>query len=621
MNDQVIGTPRVRASRLVVVGIATVCLFVAGILIIPFMPWMPVPGLDASWCYAFNEAVGRHMVFGRDLVFTFGPLASVYTTMYGPATDTIMLAGSSTIALGICATVWTMVWDRRKWLLVALPFVVALSYFRDPIFMILPVLVLVAAWGRKNAIAICIGAAAVGVLPLIKGSLTALSAVEIALACVVMILQGRWRVAVAVAMLPCILLAGTWIACTQPLGALPDYLRMQGPIIAGYTEAMSSVGPRSALTAYLACSAAILLIFFSRIARKPFPQNMVVFAGLAIFAAISFKAGFVRQDVHPRIAASALLFLAFCVCSVISGRLSVLVVVIAVFGFSAVEKSTEPFGLEDAYSRIHKSILGHFNGLMMRLSDPGYLGFAFAEAKLKIRAHTPMPEVSGSSDVYPTEISILLANDMSWSPRPVLQSYSAYLPVLDDLNAKHLEGSAAPRNVFLSVEPIDGRMPTIEDAHSWPILLTRYKVEKEMGDRLWLVRGERGSYSLGKEATVSSTLNVNQPIPIPVEGPVWMSVDIHKTALGKLLSAAYKLPPVTMELKISDGMIVYRRIVPEMAVGGFILSPYIATTQDFVAVQQGKGRRVVAVRILCPSHHGWDSAITLAFRPLTLSGY
>jgi hypothetical protein len=314
-----------------------------------------------------------------------------------------------------------------------------------------------------------------------------------------------------------------------------------------------------------------------------------------------------------------LLFLAFCICPLISRRLSVVVVVIAVFGFSVIEKSTGPFEISDAYARVHNAILGRVKGIDMRLSDSGRLESAFASAKLKIRNRTPMPKVSGSSDVYPTEMSILLANDMNWSPRPIPQSYSAYLPVLDDLNAKHLEGSSAPHNVFLSVDPIDDRIPTMEDAHSWPILLTRYHIQKDMGDRLWLVRGEDGSYSLGNETNVASALNVDQPIPVPIDGPVWLSVDIRKTGIGKLLSAAYKLPPVTMELKLSDGTTAYRRIVPEMAAGGFILSPYIATTQDFVAAQKGGGRRVFAVRILCPSHHGWASAIVLSFRPLELS--
>jgi hypothetical protein len=63
------------------------------LFLIPLRPGFPAPGLDASWAYAMNEAVARHLVFGQDILLTFGPLASVYTGMYHPATDWIMLFG------------------------------------------------------------------------------------------------------------------------------------------------------------------------------------------------------------------------------------------------------------------------------------------------------------------------------------------------------------------------------------------------------------------------------------------------------------------------------------------------------------------------------------------------
>ncbi|MDR2058321.1 MAG: hypothetical protein LBP83_08620, partial [Dysgonamonadaceae bacterium] len=38
-------------------------------------------------------------------------------------------------------------------------------------------------------------------------------------------------------------------------------------------------------------------------------------------------------------------------------------------------------------------------------------------------------------DVFPYDIALLYAYDLNWSPRPVFQSYSAYTPVLDQINA------------------------------------------------------------------------------------------------------------------------------------------------------------------------------------------
>src|SRR5690242_9960666 len=72
--------------------ILALAFFATLFVFVPFYPVFPVFKLDSSWAYALNEAVYKNMVFGRDVIFTAGPLASVYTHIYHPATDTSMLA-------------------------------------------------------------------------------------------------------------------------------------------------------------------------------------------------------------------------------------------------------------------------------------------------------------------------------------------------------------------------------------------------------------------------------------------------------------------------------------------------------------------------------------------------
>jgi hypothetical protein len=72
----------------------------AGLFIMPIRPVMPVANLDSSWMYAMNEILARGLVFGRDFIFTFGPLGAVYTAMYHPEVEGIMLWGSALVAAG-----------------------------------------------------------------------------------------------------------------------------------------------------------------------------------------------------------------------------------------------------------------------------------------------------------------------------------------------------------------------------------------------------------------------------------------------------------------------------------------------------------------------------------------
>jgi hypothetical protein len=45
-------------------------------------------------------------VFGRDLIYSYGPYASVGTRTYSPATDALMMLASSLLAAGLCITLW-----------------------------------------------------------------------------------------------------------------------------------------------------------------------------------------------------------------------------------------------------------------------------------------------------------------------------------------------------------------------------------------------------------------------------------------------------------------------------------------------------------------------------------
>ena len=76
-----VATARLKTGSSVRRFVATGALIIAWLLLMPFSPGMPTGGVDGSWPYALNEAIARGYVFGRDLIFTFGPLPSVYTRL------------------------------------------------------------------------------------------------------------------------------------------------------------------------------------------------------------------------------------------------------------------------------------------------------------------------------------------------------------------------------------------------------------------------------------------------------------------------------------------------------------------------------------------------------------
>src|ERR1700683_2221542 len=85
---------------------------------IPLNPRMPSRGVDASWQFAMNQAVSRHLSFGKDIMFTYGPYASLCTRTYDAATDRRMIWGSTLLALSYITAVLFLAAGKKRYLIV-----------------------------------------------------------------------------------------------------------------------------------------------------------------------------------------------------------------------------------------------------------------------------------------------------------------------------------------------------------------------------------------------------------------------------------------------------------------------------------------------------------------------
>ena len=169
---------------------------------VPFFPEMPAADLDSSWKLGMNQAAAQGLSFGKEIIFTFGPYASIYTKSYHPFTDFMMLGGSLYLALsywGCCVflmkgTQWRWVlafcvvlagfMSSRDALLFSLPFVVGL--LTSKILISEEAGVMESKWGP---VYVALLFAPFGLLPLIKGSIFALCGPVAILCCVLFLIH------------------------------------------------------------------------------------------------------------------------------------------------------------------------------------------------------------------------------------------------------------------------------------------------------------------------------------------------------------------------------------------------------------------------------------------------
>ena len=236
-----------------------------------FHPKMPAGGLDASWSYGLNQAVSQGLTFGRDIIFTFGPYASVYTHEFHPATVGLMIFGTILLdVLYIGSFVWLLRNTHWQWDFVVLCSLLALTLTEDAFLLSIPLLVatllvrlhdrdrIEAFRNKKTQIAVLFAFACLGILPLIKGTLI----LETAGTC---LFSAIFLVAIRRRALACVCLTSTalsmmvlWMISGQRLSALPGFFGTIRFVISGYSEAMALSGPSWELLAFMLGAALIL---------------------------------------------------------------------------------------------------------------------------------------------------------------------------------------------------------------------------------------------------------------------------------------------------------------------------------------------------------------------------
>jgi len=565
-------------------------------LLAKFVPWapaMPGPGLDPAWRFGINQAVEQGLVFGKDVVFTFGPYGGIYTMVYGPATDLLVMAGSIYLAISYWGS-YTLLMRNRQWHYTVL-FCLVLAcvlYTRDPLFFSLPLLVALLSYkimstpehfirqSRFGWVVVAAVFAPLGLLPLIKGSLWLMSVATIVL-CGGIFMHGKQRrLAVACVVAPLAILPLAWGVSGQPLWALPGYFISQSAIVAGYTEAMASGSNYTEVAVYV-LPAALLLAAVGLQANATRIQRLFLAAAYFFYLFIVFKAGFTRQDGHTTIASTALLFGVFFLGFVMQTRLATLLLMAAMFCWLVIDSVYIKSSTASLYNA-RNAYVWSWDGAKRRWHDRSWPRSDFDIAVSKMRAEAALPLLPGRTDTYPTEISYLIASGNTWAPRPIFQSYSVYTPSLAEKNRQYLLGTSAPDNLVFEVGSLDERFPALDDGPSWPVMLNNYVPSQKANNALILKKKADAAPLRAPSEVLRGNYRLGQRVDLPdAQRQLFVNFDIKPTLRGRMAGVLLKTQPLYITVTLKNGAQSRFTVIPNMARAGFLLSPLVRNTAEF----------------------------------------
>jgi len=609
--------------------------------LVPLYPLFPSStALDESWQLGLHQAMGQGLRFGTDVVFSFGPYFGIYTGVNHPATDALTLGAAAYLALAFGLALYKLGRSRPVLLIALLLLFSSVHYTKDALLFSYPLVVCLIVFRRfvprsgapeptdrlrpGEAALFALFISALGLLPLVKGSLLMVSVISSLLCAGFLATCRRGWLAAAFVALPAVACVVFWTIAGQPIDLLPSFFGNLAQIISGYTDAMSLAGETSEIHVYLAAASVLAIVILLQRGHS-WTARIYLLAAFGLCLFLGFKAGFVRHDGHAVISAATIAIAALLLMFVATRfRAIALLTGLAAWLLIITEYNTAsgPGALLD---HVTGSYVRLAQGIQMRAQASSRLDELHASNLRRLGAECPLPKLDGTADIYSYRQGCLIASGNAWAPRPILQSYSAYTPALARLNAEHLKGDRAPKHVFFRVEPIDGRLPSLEDGHSWLALINGYELEKLDGDLAMLRRRDEKAEDVAPVAAELSVHALGQEIAVPKAGSLLAEIDVRKTFLGRLASIVFKSPELAIEVTLASGAQRRYRFVAGMAGAPVLLSPLVNTTRDFALLAVGhptfvSDNAVVSFRITTSSLGArfWSDQVKVRFTPVAL---
>ncbi|HHF7365461.1 TPA: hypothetical protein ACPSKY_000556 [Legionella bozemanae] len=593
---------------------------------VPLSPKMPAPGIDPSWALGLNQAVAQGLAFGKEIIFTLGPYASLYTKTYHPATDLLMITGCLYLALSYWIYfLFLMKPSRWYWTLIyCVPFL-GMMYARDSLFFSYPLLAGLISFKilfLKNKIEshhllvfTFFLFAPFGLMALIKGSMLIICLLMLIVCFIFFLAYNKKELALICLAAPSVSIIIFWLAVGQPLSSLPQYLTNSFFIASGFTEAMSSDGNMKEVFFYLLTC---LLIFLAISWQKQIPPGKKIFllSVYFVFLFVSFKTGFTRHAGHAFIPGTSILLAALFLLFIFNSWVSYLLIFVSLSSWYYINSQYTHISIYDNFISTY-STASH--GLKSRIQDPSWLEKNFTFTMNFLREQAGFPILQGTTDIYSYNQTYLISSQNIWSPRPIFQSYSVFNQDLAEDNKKHLQGKHRPDNIIFKIEPIDQRIPSLEDGASWPLLLTNYQPDHSTNDFLFLHKKENPRQT---NLTLSKREShvLGEQVDIPEKQLLFAKIELKPTVLGTLATILFKPQQLQITLKLNNGTTKQYRLVANMAKSTFLLSPLIEDTLEFSLLYKKNNElnaKKVKSMVIATSQRNnwhWNNTYTIDFK-------
>jgi hypothetical protein len=598
------GTPRVWAVLLASVLVTSILLTVPAVA--------PDLGVDASWCAVLNWAHRAGLQFGKEIVFTYGPLGYLIAPYTLSRVPESLLAFNTAFCFGISAAICLVA--RRLGLFWRCLFVgvavfgSANTELRADLLLQLGLfcwglLSIIESGGSKKlcCLAFIVLATFAALAKVVYVFIAGFSLC--AIACLAWWSGEIW---VACSLLPAffaVLLMG-WMAAGQTLSNLGPYVFSGFLFSRDYDQAVG-LGGLQTLRNYAVILGVIVAIAAvlrtgdawehgSVHVRK---RRLVLAAWVAGILFFAWKHSVVRldRDHFTEFAIFSPVVLTGLELLTVSGtnqrraaRWLTLIgsgLALAVLQFAFL---TGPLG---GIKQVFEQANVHIRCLIC----PSVWRQGIEEGLRKMAEEARLPRLaplirSHTVDIFGLHQSYAVLNGLNYKPRPVFQSYAAFTARLSAINEDFYRSDRAPEFVLFELASLEHRFPALDDARALRELLANYQWIASEGPFQLLQHRPGKALRLKLLEQKEVPLTARMVLPQHHGETMWLEIDLKPSVYGRLLGFLYRPEPIRLsawENENSPKAMMRRQAAPSLLRSGFLASPWLMKAEDVKELQNG----------------------------------
>ncbi len=541
----------------------------------------PGLGIDSSWAISINMIYKESLLFGKDFVFTYGPLGFL-NTRYDFAIGIIpfIIADLLTISCGIyiLLIVWNKIRDPLTFLsipylilLVSLNYEINFLYFSFFFFLILHF------HFDKNILSGIIAGLLAVILFFIKLNvgLIAVVALQLFLTYHIPWKKGPLHKNILILFIPAGLIMA--VSAFLPID-LSGYIKGSIEIVNYYNDAMFNVDHienASRLSYFDFLIAAIVICTLAWLFLSCFLKiitvrnNFILALWLLLALYIGWKQAFTRYDPFRGtyfFYYGAIFIGAACIfAEEASFKKSLNYIFILLILISPLVST----GLGFSYNNFSLPYQDLF------LMSPDARNRQQETFKESVRLDPITRKLIGDqpTDIFPSEIAYAYFNELTYAPRPAIQSYQAYSEYLTHLNYLKYTSPDAPEFILYTPASMDQyRYLLWSDSQAWLAMLQNYEYQHTTTDSVIVLRKRNTILDLNPGKSLEKEIKMGHIYQItPKKSLTLMKAEVSYSLWGKICRILVRPPVLYARVWYDDNSSqVIKAILPELK-GGVLL--------------------------------------------------